>query len=547
MKRAAPYLLAAAMLAAGFIGIHDTNVTWDEAVGDLFFGQRYFSFFTTFDPRYLDFRADPYPPGSQPDLRASFLRIRPWEHYPVASTLATATSHLFSAVLDPFDGYHAFNVILAALFLILFYRFVEDGSVILSREDGEGSPPLRSFAPLRMTEGTLAALTATLLLFLAPRIAADTLSNVKDYAEMVFFSAALIVLWRAVERESRALVVASGILAGLALGTKANALFLPPIAIAYVLLRGRRRLYLFGWLAVMGIVFFLCWPYLWSHPIDALARNARYLLFRQVDIHARDVAGPFSMIAFTTPPAFLLAFLVGLVPLARRVRTRDPFALLLACWMAVVGGRLLLPASVNFDGVRHFLELFPPMAVTAALGVGMLGRWRQVAAAVVVAPVIVALALIHPFESAYFNFFIGGLDGAMARQVPQAGDYWAASYRIGLRALNRNAPHGALLAVPIAEHTVRMVAPYRLRPDIQLVHITNPWSPRINANALAALRAASAQRPVYVMFIFRREWANELVYESLNRYQPVQVWRVDGAPVLAIFRMTPGPEPDRRP
>ena len=95
--KAIPYLLAAAVLVAGFVGIHQTNVTWDEAVGDLFFGQRYFSFLTTFDARYLDFRADPYPPGFQPDVRASFLRIRPWEHYPVASTLATATSRLFAS------------------------------------------------------------------------------------------------------------------------------------------------------------------------------------------------------------------------------------------------------------------------------------------------------------------------------------------------------------------------------------------------------------------------------------------------------------------
>jgi len=525
MKKATPYLLAAAVLAVGLIAIRDTNVTWDEAVGDLFFGQRYFSFFTTFDARYLDFRADPYPPGFQPDLRASFLRVRPWEHYPVASTLATATSRLFTSlrVFDPFDGYHAFNIILAALFLIVFYRFVEDGA------------------------DTLAAVTATLLLFLSPRIVADTLANVKDYAEMVFFSAALILLWRAIERERVALLIASGVIAGMALGTKANALFLPPIAIAYVLLRGRRRTYLLGWLAVMAIVFFISWPYLWSHPIDALARNARYLLLRRADINTADAAGPFAMIAFTTPPVFLLAFAVGLVPLARRVRSRDPFALLLACWMAVVFGRLLLPASVNFDGVRHFLELFPPMAITAGLGVAALGRWRRLASAAVVVPVIIALALVHPFESAYWNILIGGLEGAMSRQIPQAGDYWAASYRIGLRAINRNAPRDSLLAVPIAEHTVRMVAPYRLRSDIHLVHLTNPWSPRIDTNALAALRQISAQRPVFVMFIFRREWANELVYESLKRLPQVQVWRGDGAPVLAIFRMVPAPEGDRRP
>jgi hypothetical protein len=528
MKRATPYLLAAAVLAAGFVGIHQTNVTWDEAVGDLFFGQRYFSFFTTFDARYLDFRADPYPPGYVPDVRASFLRIRPWEHYPVASTLATAASRLFMALhlLDPFDGYHAFNVLLAAAFLIVFYRFVEDGAE------------------------RIAAIAATLLLFLAPRIAADTLSNVKDYAEMVFFSAALILLWRAVERDCLPLLFASGIVAGLALGTKANALFLPPIALAFTLWRGvskRAVAFLAIWLAVMGLVFFASWPYLWNHPIDAIVRNAHYLLLRQTYIRPSDTAGPFAMIALTTPPVFLLAIAVGLVPLAQRLRRRDSFAILLACWIGVVALRLMAPASVNFDGVRHFLELFPPLAAVAGLGVASFGRWKALAAAVAVVPVAIALAFVHPFETTYWNVFAGGLDGAMRRQIPQASDYWAASYRVGLRWLDEHAPPNALLAVPIAEHTVRMVAPFRLRGDIHLVHLTNPWSPRIDQNALAALRQASAQRPVYVMFVFRRDWSNELMVESINRYPRVQVWQVDGAPVLAIFRMVPAPSLDRRP
>jgi hypothetical protein len=522
MKRTAPYLLALLVLVAGFVGIHQTNVTWDEAVGDLFFGQRYISFFTTFDWRYLDFRADPYPAGFQPDLRASFLRIRPWEHYPVASTLATATSRLFVAtrLLDPFDGYHAFNVILAALFLILFYRWFDD---------------------------PIAAITATLLLFAAPRIAADTLGNVKDYAEMVFFASALILLWRAVERESLGLMMASAVVAGLALGTKANALFLPPIAILYVLLRGRRRIWLLPWLGVMLAVFFASWPYLWSHPLDALVRNARYVLFRGTDAHIANSANPLAMIALTTPPTFLIAFVLGLLPLARRLRARDPFALLVTCWIGVVAARLVIPGAVNFDGVRHFLEIFPPMAAVGGMGVAALGRWRRIAAAAAVAPAVIALAMVHPFESAYWNGIAGGLPGAMARHEPQAGDYWAASYRVGLRWLNANAPRDTLLAVPIAEHTVRMVAPYRLRGDIRLVHLTNPWSRRVDQSTLAILRAVSAQRPVYVMTVFREDWANELVYATLNGLPPLQVWQVDGAPVLAICRLTPAPADGRRP
>src|SRR2546428_871986 len=118
-SRLTPFVLATILLIAGFLSLHQYNVTWDEAIGDLFFGQRYFSFFTSFDSRYLDFKVNPYPRDFRPDLSSSPFRMRPWEHYPVASTLATATSRMFMRVLDPFDGYHAFNILLAALFLVI--------------------------------------------------------------------------------------------------------------------------------------------------------------------------------------------------------------------------------------------------------------------------------------------------------------------------------------------------------------------------------------------------------------------------------------------
>ena len=40
------------------------------------------------------------------------------------------------------------------------------------------------------------------------------------------------------------------------------------------------------------------------------------------------------------------------------------------------------------------------------------------------------------------------------------------SYRVGLRWLNDNAPGDALLAVPVIEHAVRLVASERLRADV---------------------------------------------------------------------------------
>jgi Dolichyl-phosphate-mannose-protein mannosyltransferase len=524
-KRIIPYVLAAMALIAGVASLHQYNVTWDEALGDLFFGQRYFSFFTSLDRRYLDFRADPYPPNFRPDLSSSPFRLRPWEHYPVASTLATATSRLLAPLLDPFDGYHAFNLLIGAAFLILFYRFMES------------------------EWGALAATTSALLLFLAPRIAGDAMANVKDFSEMIFFSATAILFYFAVERRSVALLLFSGVIWGFALGTKANALFLPPILLLYCVGAGFSRhrparaliVALLAWGAIGAVVFFVSWPYLWQAPGLTLRSNLIYLLARKSGTRPESMAGPFPMILFTTPLPLLFAFVAGVVPLFRKIR--HPQAMLLISWIGVVCARLLLPAAVNFDGVRHFLELFPAMAAVGGIGVAwattrLRPALRAAIAAVILVSMVVSLVRIHPFQTAYWNVFAGGLSGAMARQIPQAGDYWAASYRIGLRWLDEHAEHDALLAVPIAEHAVRIVAPYRLRPDIRLVHITNAWSPRVDPRLLAMLHQVSTQKPVYVMFVLRRDWSNALMIESLAHFQPLAVWRVDGAPVLVIFRMT---------
>ena len=52
-----------------------------------------------------------------------------------------------------------------------------------------------------------------------------------------------------------------------------------------------------------------------------------------------------------------------------------------------------------------------------------------------------------------------------------------------------------------------------------------------------------ATQPVYVMFVERRDWMNELMRECLERLEPEVEWRLDGEPVLAIYRYRPAPKP----
>ncbi|MEM7587843.1 MAG: glycosyltransferase family 39 protein [Acidobacteriota bacterium] len=542
IRRALPWVLAAALVAWCVPALDQYNLTWDEALGDFFFGDRYLSFFTSFDARYLDFEAEPYPEGRRPDLRLSPFRTRPWEHYPVASTLGALSSRVLSSSLgwvDSFDGFHAANIALAALLLWVFYRFLEPRF------------------------GTVTALAATGFLFTSPRIFFHLMANVKDFPLMVFFTLAVLAFFRAYEAGSTRGMLAAGCLWGLALATKANALFLPLIPCALLLLGGLpeawrgRRDRLLGSLVGAGAagvaVMVAVWPYLWADPIGRLWQNLEFVLLRKDTTHPDSFAPVLQAIGLTTPPVFLICFAVGLVPCLRWALGGHRAALLMLVWIPGVMARYLVPQAVNYDGVRHFLELFPAMAAIAGLGVAWMAQsvaaglgglsspqWIKIGAlTVALMPGAFSLVATHPFQLAYWNAFTGGYAGARARDLPQAGDYWGASYRLGMRWLNEHAPQDALVAVPVVEHAVRLVAPERLRPDLLLLPVTTPFSPRISPERLELTRQAAQKRPLYVMFVERRDWMNDLMRECLERLEPEVTWELEGEPVLAIYRYEP--------
>lgn len=535
--RIVPILLIAVLWTLGFPSLGKYNVTWDEALGDLFFGERYFSYFTSFDPAYLDFRGEPYPEGHTPDLGVSPFRIRPWEYYPFANTLGAASAELLSRRLgwmDYFDGFHAVNLFFAALLIWVLYRF------------------------LARRAGVLAATAAVVLLFTSPRVVCHLMANTKDFPLMALYAVLSIVFLRAFEAGSTRGILAAGVLLGATLATKANALFFPAVPGLVLLLGGVPKPWegrlgrllgaLFGAGAVGAATMVALWPYLWADPIGRYREHLLYIGLRKGYTRLESIAPAFEAIGLTTPPVFLVLALLGLGLCARRAwRSRragqtDRLALLVVVWVLVVLGRFLLPQAVNFDGVRHFLELFPALAIAAGLATARLAelvrdaRLRVALAAALLLPGAWAVVRSHPFEIAYWNVLAGGPAGAYARDLPQAGDYWGMSYRLGLEWINANAPPDSALAVPVVEHAVRLVAETRLRRDVILLPVTRPYTPVIAPDRLEKTRALARERPVYVMFVVREDWMNELMTDCLRRLTPEVAWELDGAPILLIYR-----------
>jgi hypothetical protein len=97
--------------------------------------------------------------------------------------------------------------------------------------------------------------------------------------------------------------------------------------------------------------------------------------------------------------------------------------------------------AVLFNGMRHFIFVLPPIAVSAAL-VAELGL-RRLAAFEYRRPVYAALGLyglahvaimvmLHPDEYVYYNGFVGGVAGAENKFKL---DYWANSYAEAVRGM----------------------------------------------------------------------------------------------------------------
>ncbi len=286
-------------------------------------------------------------------------------------------------------------------------------------------------------------------------------------------------------------VIATGLLWGVAVATKHNALFLiPTLLLAY----GLSRLAEFRWtpqwrlslpavplaifaIAVLGpLVFFVTYPYGWPAPMSRIGAYYSYHLHHEhypVDYFGTlyteppfPVSFPFVMSAITVPLVVLLPGIVGwllvswralrALVLAFKTRTEMSEAGS-AAWLLTVSA-FIPPAIIAepsvpiFGGTKHWMPMMPFFALFAAAVVvaacrelAHVRRWGQR-----LVPVLLALVVLLPaFETyrterdgqTYFNELILGHQGGAALGMPRT--FWG-GYGVRLLPLiNERARPGA--------------------------------------------------------------------------------------------------------
>jgi hypothetical protein len=241
----------------------------------------------------------------------------------------------------------------------------------------------------------------------------------------------------------------AGVVFGLSLATKLNALFLPAIYLLLWILRPPDRspagleespsggldlrlppvpVVLLACAIVGPIVFVAHWPYLWHDTFNRIGayigfhmRHEHYpiLYFGRLLVRPPFPAGfPFAMTLYTVPSPVLALGTIGFfVSLFRAIRLRSPGDGLLVLATLLPIFLIALPTTPIFGGVKHWYNAMPSLMILGARSLFDAADWtrrriaRPLAVALMLLPGLLGVIASHPDGIGFYNELAGGFRG----------------------------------------------------------------------------------------------------------------------------------------
>ncbi len=341
-----------------------------------------------------------------------------------------------------------------------------------------------------------AALAASALFSWQPLLWGHAFINPKDPPFLVFFIAAVCLGFEMVDDLADKTIsdrpkFSSVFIPAIVLGITTSIRVLGPLAgllvLAYALwMFGRGfpgyipQLALYAMIAILAM--FATWPFLWENPLANFIEVFRLMsdnptnlsvlfggeVFRAGELPRRYM--PFMLettLSEAVWPLFLFGIVVGYFQLFRQTRildhdfqaanpanswasfrssldlgeTRNKLVslTLVLFWFGILLAYVLLRRPAMYDGMRHFLFILPPVFIFIGFAfeflIDHLPSWLCAGLILLVlAPGVLGIARLHPYEYTYYNAVIGGTDGAF-RQYET--DYWLTCYKEAVEMLER--------------------------------------------------------------------------------------------------------------
>ena len=388
-----------------------------------------------------------------------------------------------------------------------------------------------------------------------------------DAPIMTLWFATVFAYWRGLQSKGWPWYV--GVVFGLALATKHNALLLPfALGVHYLVLGYRadkwRGLFAHRWrlivcVAVLGpLTLFVVWPWLWFAPFSHLGD---WLSFHLKHVHYNfEYLGdnwnaprfPWHVALVTTlltvPVATLAAAATGAaVWIARAIKKLpDPApdkrmpVLLLVLSAAASMGPFFLGSTPIFGAEKHWMPALPTLCIAAAVGVvwaaktalailsakrTLAHRVQQVLVGSIAGIVLLAAATetraAHPYALTWYNALAGGAPGGA--DLGMNRQFWGVAVRGVLPDLARLAPTGA----QVYTHDAAPAWGYYVREKLLPKNLKDAgWEQMgIDRSQLAIV--------IHEKHFNRHDY---MIWQTYKTVQPVLVLRSDGVPIVSIYK-----------
>ena len=311
-----------------------------------------------------------------------------------------------------------------------------------------------------------AAFAASALFIFQPLLWGHAFINPKDPPFLVFLTGSVYLGFRMVDqlveskdqpaRKAFSRILLPAFILGIATSIRVLGPLAGVLVVVYFLTRRPER-QLLWWMvlyaAISILVMLATWPYLWESPFrfvqvfQFMSDNPTGLqvlfasqVYRAYDLPLRYL--PFYLIFTLTEavwPLFAIGFVVAYFRLKKDLPKLIQAALILA-WFLIPFAYDILRSPPDFDGMRHFIFMLPPVFIFTGFAFDWLFEkfrrlWINVALVVVLlAPGIHAMIQLHPYEYTYYNSLIGGTGGVFRHYET---DYWLTCYKQAVEEFNQ--------------------------------------------------------------------------------------------------------------
>ncbi len=456
-----------------------------------------------------------------------------------------------TAGIDHPNNHPPFSRYIQALFWLLFNHFFSD--VICYRLS---SAFLFSiiiallFLLISENYNKTAAFFAVLSLVLMPRIFGHAHIAASDIPITAVWFLSIFFYWKALS--SNKYILPFSIIYGLALITKFQAFIIPVPLIIYSILYERDKYKTLLKIALITIivspvVMLIMNPTWWYSPVQRIFYNHIILginhtknnpvpkyYFGKIYLYNKPWHMPLVMILITTPVSILFTFFLGAAHIIKN-RFKDKLLVLFLINILVMLSIFILPQANSYDGVRHFLVIFPFVAGISGIGFKWISdlaiKWlsnlkftykiRHLGLKISLSLLILLLlnplmeiAVIHPYELSYYNTLIGGIGGAFKKGMETT--YWfdAVNDRF-LDYVNRNLPLKSTI----------FIWPYNLPHFIYLQqksYLRNDFT-------------FTTRNFDYMILLIRQGTFLQWTWDIFHHFSPIYSTRLNNIPLVSIY------------